>query len=78
MEQRGSDSHTSEALIKYWMGTPDGWTICAYVGLCAMLSFPFLVLKVFIDLMSIEEEHCYQSTIRSIERGGKQCLTHSD
>ncbi len=69
MKPRGSDSHTSEALIKYWLGTPDGWTTCAYIGLCARVSFPFFVVEKLIDLVAIEDEHCHRSTLRSIERG---------
>lgn len=69
MEQRGSDSHTSEAFAKYWIGTPDGWTICAYIGLCARVSLPFFVLEKIVDGVSIETEHCFRSSLRSIERG---------
>ncbi len=69
MEPRGSDSHTSEALIKYWVGTPNGWTTCTYIGVCALVSFPFFVLEKVIDLVAIEDDHCYKSMMRSIERG---------
>ena len=69
MEPRGSDSHASEALIKYWLGTPNGWTTCAYIGLCARVSLPFFVIEKVIDTVAIEREHCHHSTMRSIERG---------
>ena len=66
---RGSDSHASEALIKYWVVTPNGWNTCAYIGLCARVSIPFFVLEKLVDLVAIEEEHCHRSAMRSIDRG---------
>lgn len=68
MEPRGSDSHTSEAVIKYFIQTPDGWTTCAYIGLCARVSLPFFVLEKIVDGVAIENEHCFRSSIRSIGR----------
>lgn len=62
-------SHMSEALSRAFLGTPDGWTVCGFLGLIAATT-PFVgkLGAILVDLMLIERGHCYEAMLRSIDR----------
>lgn len=68
-------SHISEALSRAFLGTPEGWTFCGFMGLIAMTNrYAGMVGCMLIDLSLIERDHCYGALNRSIERASNAKL----
>lgn len=60
----------SRSLANLVLGTPSGWTLCGFVGLCAAVTPVLRPVETFLDWVFNDPRHCYKAMWISIERAG--------
>lgn len=72
MTGRPCRTHISEALSRLFLGTPAGWTLCGFIGLCVMVNPWMKSVTVGLDSIMREPCHCEEAVSRSIERASHE------